>query len=222
MTDLIESKGGYVDKYIGDSIVAMFGAPVDDPNHARHAAEAALLCRAKLDELNKGSPAFRGMTVAHRMGLNSGEALVGNIGSRRRFNYSVMSDAVNVASRLEGANKFYGTTIIASETTVTQTGSTCAWRELDAVRVQGRETPVKIYELMALAGEETPQQRAAADAYAQGLAHWRKREFAATVACFARAAGTDKPSALFLKRASEFAKRPPGLGWEPVNSLESK
>ena len=222
MTDIIESKGGYVDKYIGDSIVAMFGAPVDDADHARHAAEAALLCRARLDELNTTSPAFRGLTVAHRMGLNSGEALVGNIGSRRRFNYSVMSDAVNVASRLEGANKFYGTTIIASETTVTQTGATFTWRELDAVRVQGRETPVKIYELMALAGEETPQQRAAADAYAEGLVHWRKREFAATVACFARTAGNDKPSALFLKRASEFAKRPPGPGWEPVNSLESK
>src|SRR5581483_5132045 len=204
MTDIIESKGGYVDKYIGDSIVAMFGAPVDDSDHARHAAEAALLCRAKLDELNKTSSAFRGLTVAHRMGLNSGEALVGNIGSRRRFNYSVMSDAVNVASRLEGANKYYGTTIIASETTVAQTGSTFAWRELDAVRVQGRETPVKIYELMALTGEETPQQRAATDA------------------CFARVAGTDKPAALFLKRASEFAKRPPGLGWEAVNSLESK
>jgi class 3 adenylate cyclase len=222
MTDIIESKGGYVDKYIGDSIVAVFGAPVDDIDQARHAAEAALLCRAKLDQLNKTSPAFRGLTVAHRMGLNSGAALVGNIGSRRRFNYSVMSDAVNVASRLEGANKFYGTTIIASETTVTQTGSRFTWRELDAVRVQGRETPVKIYELMALAGEETPQQRAAADAYAEGLVHWRKREFAATVACFARVAGSDKPSALFLKRASEFARRPPGPGWEPVNSLESK
>jgi hypothetical protein len=133
-----------------------------------------------------------------------------------------MSDAVNVASRLEGANKFYGTTIIASETTVMQTGSTFAWRELDAVRVQGRKTPVKIYELMALAGEETPQQRAAADAYEQGLMHWRKREFALTVVCFARVAGTDKPSALFLKRASELARQPPEVGWEPVNSLESK
>lgn len=222
MTDIIESKGGYVDKYIGDSIVAVFGAPVDDADHACHAAQAALLCRARLDELNKSSAAFRGLTAAHRMGLNSGEALVGNIGSRRRFNYSVMSDAVNVASRLEGANKFYGTNIIASETTVVQTGPTFTWRELDAVKVQGRETPVKIYELVALAGEETPQQRAAADAYAHGLAHWRKREFAATVAFFARAAATDKPSALFLKRASEFAKRPPGPGWEPVNSLESK
>ena len=222
MTDIIESKGGYVDKYIGNSIVAVFGAPVDDADHARHAAQAALLCRAKLEELNKTSLAFRGLTVAHRMGLNSGEALVGNIGSRRRFNYSVMSDAVNVASRLEGANKFYGTNIIASETTVAKTGPSFTWRELDAIRVKGRATPVKIYELVALAGEETPPQHAAAEAYAQGLVHWRKREFAATVACFARAAGTDKPSALFLKRASEFAKRPPGPDWEPVNSLESK
>jgi class 3 adenylate cyclase len=222
MTDIIESKGGYVDKYIGDSIVAVFGAPVDDADHARNAAQAALLCRSKLDELNKTSPAFRGLTVAHRMGLNSGEALVGNIGSKRRFNYSVMSDAVNVASRLEGANKFYGTNIIAAETTVAQAGALFAWRELDAVRVKGRTTPLKIYELVAAAGEETPQQRAAADAYAEGLVHWRKREFAATVACFARAAGTDRPSALFLKRASELARRPPGPDWEPVNSLESK
>src|SRR6201992_4177440 len=205
MTDIIESQGGYVEKYIGDSIVAVFGAPVDDADHARHAVEAALLCRARLDELNRSSPAFHGLTVAHRMGLNTGEALVGNIGSRRRFNYSVMSDAVNVASRLEGANKFYGTTIIASETTVAQTGSTFTWRELDAVRVQGRETPVKIYELMALAGEETPQKRTAAGAYAVGPLHWRRRQFAASVPCFPRAAGTDKPSALFLKRASEFA-----------------
>ena len=222
MTDIIESRGGYVDKYIGDSIVAVFGAPVDDADHARNAAQAALSCRARLEELNKSSPAFRGLDVAHRMGLNSGEALVGNIGSRRRFNYSVMSDAVNVASRLEGANKFYGTNIIASETTVSQTGSIFSWRELDAVRVKGRATPVKIYELVAIAGEETPQQRAAASAYAQGLAHWRKREFAVAVASFAAASASDKPSALFLKRASEFAKRPPSLTWEPVNSLESK
>ena len=157
----------------------MFGAPVDDADHARHAATAALLCRARLEELNRNSPAFHGLKVAHRMGLNSGEALVGNIGSRRRFNYSVMSDAVNVASRLEGANKYYGTSIIASETTVAATGAAFAWRELDAIRVKGRTTPVKIYELVAEAGQETPQQQEAAVAYAQGLTHWRAREFAA-------------------------------------------
>jgi class 3 adenylate cyclase len=222
MSDIIESHGGYIDKYIGDSIVAVFGAPADDRDHAGNAARAALGCRTRLDELNKGSAAFRGYTVAHRMGLNSGAALVGNIGSRRRFNYSVMSDAVNVASRLEGANKYYGTTIIASETTVALTGSTFAWRELDAVRVQGRSAPVKIYELLAAAGQETPQQAASAAAYAEGLSHWRKREFDAAAKCFADVAEGDTPSTLFLNRAEMFVNDPPGLDWEPVNALGGK
>ena len=222
MTDIIESKGGYIDKYIGDSIVAMFGAPADDSDHASNAAHAALGCRARLDQLNQSSAAFQGYKVAHRMGLNSGEALVGNIGSRRRFNYSVMSDAVNVASRLEGANKYYGTTIAASEMTVALTGSTFAWRELDAIRVQGRSAPVKIYELLAEAGQETPQQAASAATYAQGLAHWRIREFEAAARCFERVADVDKPSALFLSRASAFANHPPGPDWVPVSTLDGK
>jgi adenylate cyclase len=222
MTDIIESKGGYVDKYIGDSIVAVFGAPADDGEHASNAARAALGCRARLDELNRDSAAFKGYKVAHRMGLNSGAALVGNIGSRRRFNYSVMSDAVNVASRLEGANKYYGTTIAASEMTVELTGSTFTWRELDAIRVKGRATPVKIYELLAEAGEETPQQAADATAYAQGLAYWRSREFDAAAKCFERVADVDRPSALFLSRANAFARLPPGPDWEPVTTLDAK
>ena len=222
MTDIIESKGGYIDKYIGDSIVAVFGAPADDSDHASNAARAALGCRARLDELNQGSAAFRGYKVAHRMGLNSGEALVGNIGSRRRFNYSVMSDTVNVASRLEGANKYYGTTIVASEMTVGLTGSTFTWRELDAIRVQGRSAPVKVYELVALAGQETPQQVASAAIYAEGLAHWRIRDFGTAAKCFERVADTDKPSVLFLSRANAFVSHPPGLDWEPVHTLEGK
>jgi class 3 adenylate cyclase len=222
MTDIIEGEGGYVEKYIADSIVAVFGAPVHDADHARHAAAAALLCRERLDELNRTSPAFHGIKVAHRMGLNSGDALVGNIGSKRRFNYSVMSDAVNVASRLEGANKFYGTTIIASETTVTATGATFAWRELDAVRVKGRTTPLRIYELLDVAGQETQQQRDAVSAYAQGLAQWRGREFDDAAKSFSRVTEFDKPSALFCKRAGDLAKNPPGSDWDPVSSLESK
>src|SRR5712672_2691683 len=222
MTDIIESKGGYVDKYIGDSIVAVFGAPADDSDHARNAAHAALGCRAGLDELNRNSAAFKGYEVGHRMGLNSGAALVGNIGSRRRFNYSVMSDAVNVASRLEGANKYYGTMIAASEMTVALTGSAFIWRELDAIRVQGRSGPVKIYELLAVAGHETPQQVASAAAYAEGLAHWRRREFDAAAKCFARVADVDKPSALFLSRANTFVSYPPGPDWNPVTTLEGK
>jgi adenylate cyclase len=222
MTDIIESKGGYIDKYIGDSIVAVFGAPVVDKDHAISAAHAALGCRLRLDELNQNSAAFQGHKVAHRIGLNSGEALVGNIGSRRRFNYSVMSDAVNVASRLEGANKYYGTTILASQTTVALTGSKFSWRELDAIRVHGRSNPVKIYELIAEAGEETVQQAASKASYAEGLAHWRIGEFEAAAKCFERFAHLDKPSALFLSRANAFITDPPGPDWEPVNSLVGK
>jgi adenylate cyclase len=222
MTDIIENHGGYIDKYIGDSIVAVFGAPADDKEHAINAARAALDCRVRLDELNRNPAVFHGYQVAHRIGLNSGEALVGNIGSRRRFNYSVMSDAVNVASRLEGANKHYGTTIVASETTVALTGTTFLWRELDTIKVQGRDNALKIYELIARLGAETAQQVAFSAKYAEGLAHWRIREFEAAAKSFARFAELDKPSAFFLSRATAFAKNPPASDWEPVNALSAK
>jgi adenylate cyclase/guanylate cyclase len=222
MTDIIESHGGYVDKYIGDSIVAVFGAPADDPNHAANAARAALDCCSKLAELNRDSPAFQEHPLAQRIGINSGSAVVGNLGSRRRFNYSVMGDAVNLASRLEGANKFYGTTIIASETTMQLAGDGFAWRELDAIRVKGRTQALKIYELTARSSELTEAQKKAATDYAEGLAHWRAREFASAAASFARSAETDRAAGMFRDRAQELAASPPGADWDPVRTLQEK
>ncbi len=222
MTDIVEDCGGYVDKYIGDSIVAVFGAPARDPEHARHAVLAALRCRDRLATLNAGTPAFRGHRIAHRIGINSGEALVGNIGSRRRFNYTVMSDAVNLASRLEGANKYFDTSILAAEATVQRCGSAFAWREVDAVRVKGRAQPVRVHEPLAEAGAETPAQRTHAAAHAEGLAAWRARDFERAAAAFERHARDDPPAARFAARARELAARPPGPGWEPLNSLEGK
>ena len=222
MTDIIEENGGYVDKYIGDSIVAVFGAPADDPDHARNAVRAALGCRASLEQLNKTAAAFENHRLGHRIGLNSGEALVGNIGSQRRFNYTVMSDAVNLASRLEGANKYFDTSIIASEMTVALTGAAFAWRELDAIRVKGRHHPVRIYDLLAESGQQTPEQSAHATIYAEGLARWRARDFASAVECFARIAAVDPPSALFEARARTLAMHPPGPDWEPICTLEGK
>jgi len=133
-----------------------------------------------------------------------------------------MSDAVNVASRLEGANKYFGTSIMASEITVALTGTAFAWRELDAIRVKGRSDPVKIYEPLAESGQQTPQQSANASAYAEGLACWRTREFTSAMKCFDRVAEADPPSALFRKRAKEFADNPPSQDWVPVNTLEGK
>ena len=223
MTDVIESCGGYVDKYIGDSVVAVFGAPIDDDHHAASAARAALGCSRRLAELNRDSTVFRGYQVSQRIGINSGSALVGNFGSQRRFNYSVMSDAVNVASRLEGANKFYGTTIIASDITVALAGEAFAWRELDTIRVKGRTQSLKIHELMAASASDlTGPQRAALADYAAGLSHWRAREFDLAAACFERSAAQDRPSALFRERARQAADNAPDPGWEPVRSLLEK
>lgn len=222
MTDIIEGHGGYVDKYIGDSIVAMFGAPADDPAHARNAVRAALKCHEKLAELNAGNPAFAGHGLSHRIGLNSGEAVVGNIGSRRRFNYTVMSDTVNVASRLEGANKYYGTAIMASEATVAQTGDTFAWRELDAIRVMGRGEAIRVFEPLAEMGAETAAQAKVGAAYAEGLACWRAGEFARAADAFDGVAKIDLPSSMFAKRARALAANPPSPEWTPVNTLEGK
>jgi len=223
MTDVIESCGGYVDKYIGDSVVAVFGAPIDDDRHAASAARAALGCSRRLAELNRDASAFRGYQVSQRIGINSGSALVGNFGSQRRFNYSVMSDAVNVASRLEGANKFYGTTIIASDTTLALAGGAFAWRELDTIRVKGRTRSLKIYELMAASAAELTELESAAMAdYAAGLSHWRAGEFDLAVACFERSAAQDRPSALFAERARQAANNAADPDWEPVRSLLEK
>jgi adenylate cyclase len=222
MTDVIEAHGGYVDKYIGDSIVAVFGAPADDPDHAANAARAALDCSARLTELNATSPVFRDHPLTQRVGINSGEALVGNFGSRRRFNYSVMSDAVNLASRLEGANKFYGTTIIASDATVALAGSGFAWRELDEVRVKGRNQALKIYELVARSSELSEAQQTLIKIYGEGLARWRAGEFHLATEAFGRATAADKPSALFHERANEMAQRQPDPDWEPIRTLQEK
>jgi adenylate cyclase len=222
MTDIIESHGGYVDKYIGDSIVAIFGAPAEDRDHATSAARAALDCCKRLDELNWDSAAFQGRQLMQRIGINSGDALVGNFGSRRRFNYSVMSDAVNLASRLEGANKFYGTTVIASETTAALAGDGFTWRELDTVRVKGRTQALKIFELLARADQGSPLPEAVMADYAKGLAHWRAGEFELAVQCFARSAAADRPSENFLVRAKEALDQPPAGEWDPVRTLQEK
>jgi class 3 adenylate cyclase/CHASE2 domain-containing sensor protein len=221
MTDVIEAHGGFVDKYIGDAIVAVFGAPLDDPQHARNAVNAALRCAALPATLQRVNSAF-GATLRQRIGLNSGEALVGNIGSRRRFNYTVMGDTVNLAARLEHANKLYGTTVIASESTVALTGQTFVWRELDLIRVKGRTNAVRIFEPLGLTDHVAGDLISRARAYQDGLARYRARDFAAAVDQFARIADDDAPSAYFLERVRQLAPKAPGPDWEPVTVQEEK
>ena len=162
---------------------------------------AAIACQQRLAELNRNESSFRGKTLGQRIGINTGRALVGNIGSRRRFNYTVMGDTVNVASRLEGTNKVYDTQILVSETTVAAAGDAILWREIDRVRVKGRAHPIAVFEPLAI-GAGTPEMRAAADLFA-GLTD-------------------DASAARFAAAARAFTASPPDADWEPVTTLDTK
>ena len=133
-----------------------------------------------------------------------------------------MGDTVNVASRLEGANKYFGTTIIAAKSTFDGAAAGFLWRELDSVRVQGRDEPVSIYEPLARHGEETPEQKVVAAAYGHALACWRRRAFAGCVEALSPIAAADPPSAILVQRAKKFLAHPPPPDWDAVNALEGK
>jgi class 3 adenylate cyclase/CHASE2 domain-containing sensor protein len=223
MTDIIGAHGGFVDKYVGDGIDGVFGAPVDDPNHALNAVKAALVGQARLQELNDATPAaFLGHRLQQRIGLHTGAALVGNIGSRQRFNYTVMGDAANLASRLEAANKFYGTGIIASADTMKQAGPAIVWRELDTIRVVGRQEPVDIFEPLAVRDRYTARQRDYAARYASGLERWRLADFAGALDAFATFAHEDPPAARFHERALRQLQAGKTRDWSPIHNLSSK
>jgi class 3 adenylate cyclase/CHASE2 domain-containing sensor protein len=222
VTDIVEAHGGFVDKYVGDGVVAVFGAPVDDPAHARRAVEAAIACQAKLAALRGEGALPPGVQLGVRIGINTGPMLVGNIGSRRRFNYTVMGDAVNLASRLEGANKSYGTTILASEATVTACDDVFVWREIDQVRVVGRAAPVRIFEPLPAMAAPAPLRETIAHDFAAALSELRAGRFAAAAAAFEVLATRDAVSGRMVRRAAALAKDAPAGTWDGVAVLEQK
>ncbi len=227
MTELLEYHGGFVDKYIGDAIVAVFGAPVDDPDHALHAVEAALACERRLDEMARELPHVTERPLVARIGVNSGQALVGNIGSRRRFNYTVMGDTVNVASRLEGANKIYGTHILVGDMTVARCDGRVKFREIDLVRVAGRSSPVRIFEPLGLVETTRPTEEAVlrekqSKAFADALEAFRAGRFADAADGFRVLGETDTVAAHYADRAQALADIPPEQGWDGITNLSEK
>ncbi len=220
MTDLIEAEGGFIDKYIGDAILAVFGAPLDDPRHAERASRAALACCDRLEALNAEGWDANAPALAHRIGLNSGPAVVGNIGSKRRFNYTAMGDTVNLASRLEGANRFFGTSIIVSEKTVARSGAQFVWRELGIIRVRGRLETVRIFEPLAVVGRETAELMERAERYREGLALWRVGDFAAAASTFSRFADVDPPSGRLLEQSRVMERGPRPENWTAIFDLD--
>lgn len=224
MTEIILEEAGTVDKFEGDAIMAFWGAPLDQEDQARRACRAALRQRAALADLNRRLAGPNLQPLAMRVGLHTGEAIVGNLGSARRFDYTVIGDTVNLASRLEGLNKFYGTTIMASEATVAECRDAVAFRELDLVAVKGRETPVRIFEVLALEEEVTPELEARGREFAQALAHYRGGDLPEATAAFAALLMNfpdDGPARAFLDRCRRF-QDDPTLPRDPVFRPDSK
>jgi adenylate cyclase len=220
MTAIVEEHGGFVDKFIGDAVVAVFGAPLHDPRHAENAVRAAMKMRDLLNDPAERLRIGDGVPIRARIGVNTGPVLVGNIGSPRRFNYTVMGDAVNLASRLEGVNKKYGTQIVVSEDTAKGCGETVEFREVDRVRVAGRAQPVGLFEPLAPKGAVEPQRRAALEGFSTALKEWRAGNFTAAAEAFARIAPADAVAAKFAERARAMKAPPPG--WDGVTELTEK
>ncbi len=216
----IAKNGGTIDKFMGDAVMAFWGAPRKDVNHAENACRAALDLVAAVDA--SGIEDDDGTPLRVRIGLNSGEALVGNIGSEQRLNYTAIGDVVNVASRLEGANKDYGTLILIGPETRQQAAGTIVVRELDTLTVFGRIEELVVYELIAMANG-CDGSFAWIEAYEQGLAHYRAGQFEEAVAAFEVADRTrngDPASVAMMARAQSLLDRPPPEDWRAITSTK--
>jgi Adenylate cyclase, family 3 (some proteins contain HAMP domain) len=239
-TDIVTAQGGTLDKYVGDAVVAMFGAPVEFPDHAYRACVASQVVQQKLDELRKkwaadGKwPATVGR-MRTRIGLNSGPAVVGNMGSLTRFNYTMMGDTVNLAARLESAARSYGVDTLVTEATkhaAELAGDRCVFRYLDRIVVKGRTEPVAIYEIVGLKETLSSTTRECLALFAEAMALYLKQDWANARAGFERASRLEpwqpdefhpiNPSLLYRERCEAMAANPPGEGWNGVFVMKTK
>lgn len=223
---IVTENNGYVDKYEGDAIMAFWGAPVDEEQHAIKACYAALDNQHKLKDIQdyfQEKGLGRGISI--RIGLNTGEVVVGMMGSQKKLNYTVIGDAVNLASRLEGANKQFGTEIMISEHTYKHVKDHVEVRELDLLRVKGKNKPTRVYELIARKGKLDENKAEILKFYNQGLEYYRKREFKRALEYFEKALEInpdDGPSKTYLERTKEYIKDPPPEDWDGVFVMKTK
>jgi adenylate cyclase len=224
MTNKVFEHDGLLDKYMGDAIMAVFGAPLEQPDHARRACLTSLAMMEELHKLQEkwrkeGRPAFD-----IGVGINSGDMVVGNMGSEMRFDYTVMGDMVNLGSRLEGINKEYGTNIIISEFTYANVKDVMCCRELDGVRVKGKNKPVQIYELLGRK-EEEGKFKTLIDAFAKGLKLYREKKWDEAIAAFQSVLDDhtgDYASKMYIARCNNLRENPPSEPWDGVFVMTKK
>jgi adenylate cyclase len=223
VTARLQDHGACIDKYIGDAVVCLFGAPVRHADHAVRACRAALAAQAEVARLREEFRAKGLPDVYTRIGLNSAVMFVGNMGSEQLINYTAIGDGMNLASRLEGANKSYGTLIMIGPMTYQLARDAIEARELDWVRVAGKTEPVAVYELLGLKGELPEARRRAITQYEAALALYRQARFteaAAAMQAVLELEPEDGPAHALLERCQKYAVHPPPMPFDGVASLE--
>ena len=224
MTEIVRHQRGTLDKYIGDAIMAFWGAPVDDAEHAKHAVLTALEMQKVLPDLNKKLASKGWPELKIGVGVNSGAMTVGDMGSPVRQSYTVMGDAVNLGSRLEGITKQYGVGIVVGETTRNRLRSEFVFRELDRVRVKGKAEPIGIYQPLGIAGEVDQEILEELKLWDQALRYYRVQDWdraEAALLNLSRMAPCYLYE-LYTQRIEVYRKQPPGEGWDGVTTFETK
>jgi adenylate cyclase len=224
-SECLHNHGAYVDKYIGDAVMAVFGVPQPQADHAYEACLSALEAQEAIARINARYAEKVGVKLKVRIGLNSGSMIAGNLGSARKKNYTVMGDAVNLASRLEGANKEFGTLILLGETTARAVAGRLATRPLTRLRVKGKLIAIEVHELIGRPETLSSDQRDFLAAYTSGYAHYGARRFSEAAADFSRAlliTPSDAIARKLLQDSQSFAQTPPPADWEPILTLDTK
>ena len=225
MTDIILRHEGTVDKFEGDAIIAFFGAPNELENQAEVACMACIDMQKRLAELRRKWRAENRPELKMRIGLCTGSAVVGNMGSRNRMDYTMMGDTVNTAARLEGVNKVYGTYTMISEATFQAAGDWIRAREIDAINVVGKAEPVKVYELIGYPSDVSDEIKQAVEHYGLGLAAYRGRKWDRAAALFKKVLAVnpdDGPSKTMIERCRRFKADPPAENWNGAYTMTTK
>lgn len=224
MTSIVLRNSGTLDKYVGDAVMAFWGAPLPLENHAYLACATAVAMQQRLDELREYWRSEKDTDIYVRIGINTGDMIVGNIGGKDRFDYTVMGDNVNLASRLEGANKMYNTSIMISEATNDQVCDLFLTRELDIIVVKGKSKPIRVYELMGHTGKADSRQRFIRDNFHKALGLYRSFLFTEAKAAFIqlRDEYDDAPSAIYADRCSYYEENAPEKDWDFTFVMKEK
>jgi adenylate cyclase len=225
VSDCLLANGAYIDKYIGDAVMAVFGAPQPLPDQVWAACEGALAAQRVLDRLNPRFQQDYGCRLRMRIGINTGTVIVGNLGSERKKNYTVLGDAVNLASRLEAANKQFGTGILLGETTARRAQGRFATRPLTRLAVKGKTEAVEVHELVGIAGGLAADRQAFLSAYNDGYAALITRRFSEAAAAFERArkiVPDDVMARAWHEESTAYVLQPPPPDWQPLLKLTSK